>query len=129
MRAFMAASSERSVPSRALSVDALNTESRLVRYAIECRSVPIEPPDPLPNLEQTQSGKSGKAHEGERGKLGRPQPEHPCNHCGTRATPANQQLTREDMKALARSAAHGRSNPPRQPARDCKRGAPDQPRG
>lgn len=88
-------------PSIVRSVDVVNTQSRLVRYAIEEN---MRPPEPMP-AQASDDGKPGKAHEGEPGHVGKPNPTRDCKSCGARAKPtAAPAISREQQKAMAMNA-------------------------
>ncbi len=89
--------------STAYSADVLNTQSRLVQFAIAQNEDPPLPEVPAPSPEKNDGGTPSKASKGDRGRHGNPDAKRDCNDCRSKATPSPQ-LTRDDLKKLAAKA-------------------------
>ncbi len=86
--------------SSALSMDRLDTESRLVKYAIEAQQPPIEEaPDWIDPGASDKGG--GERAEGPSGEAGEPNEPKTNKKLGIPGTSKEVQLSRDDMKELA----------------------------
>jgi TonB family protein len=88
--------------SSALSMDRLDTESRLVKYAIEAQ----QPPDEIPKWidHADADGGGGPPAEGPSGEAGKPNTPRTSKRAGIPGTSPQIQLTKEELKLVAGTA-------------------------